>query len=317
MLAYLNYPAAGANVGTGTVNGNVVPVALADAYSSVTGVTLSVGASEGVLLNDSDVDGLPLPIKAVAATGTTTAGGSFTLKANGSFVYLPAVGFSGTDSFSYVATDGTAWSAPSTVTIAVSTPTAPSLTTLDDFDRPQATTLGSLWLQAVGTNPPEPNVQINTNQQAVATATNLGGLAIYDQVFGVKQSASLAQATPLTNAALVLKATGGTVAAAPANYVRVRCEAGHGGEVVVATMMGGSNVSAYVKQAAFPELACNGNGSISAVVDAKGLVTTFVNGNYVGGVQLADVPAWKGTGKVGVQLQSVGAIVDGFAGGSL
>jgi len=317
MLAYLNYPAAGANVGTGTVNGNVVPVALADAYSSAAGVSLSVGASEGVLLNDSDGDGLPLPIKAVAASGITTAGGSYTLKANGSFVYQPAVGFSGPDSFSYVATDGTAWSAPSIVTIAVSIPTAPSLASLDDFDRPQATTLGSLWLQTVGSNPAQPNLQINADQQAVASATNLGGLAIYDQAFTATQTVGLIQATPLANAALVLKATGGTAAAAPANYVRVRCEAGHGGEVVVATMMGGSNVSVYVKQAAFPELACNGNGSISAVVDAKGLVTTFVNGNYVGGVQLADVPAWKGTGKVGLQLQSVGTIVDGFAGGSL
>jgi len=117
---------------------------------------------------------------------------------------------------------------------------------------------------------------------------------------------------------LVLKASGGTVAAAPANYVRVRCEVTPStAEVVVATMMGGSNVSVYVKQAAFPEPTCSGNGSISAVVDGKGLVTTFVNGNYVGGVQLADVPAWKGTGKIGVQLQSVGATVDGFAGGSL
>jgi hypothetical protein len=82
-------------------------------------------------------------------------------------------------------------------------------------------------------------------------------------------------------------------------------------------MMGGSNVSVFVKQAAFPESGCLSTGSLSAVVDAKGLVTAFLNGSFVGGVQLPDVAAWKAPGKIGVQLQTQGVTVDNFLGGSL
>ena len=49
----------------------------------------------------------------------TTANGSLTLNADGSFVYTPNAGFCGTDSFTYTATDGHATSAPATVTITV------------------------------------------------------------------------------------------------------------------------------------------------------------------------------------------------------
>jgi hypothetical protein len=53
---------------------------------------------------------------------------------------------------------------------------------------------------------------------------------------------------------------------------------------------------------------------LSAVVDAKGLVTAFVNGTFAGGVQLPDVAAWKGGGRIGIQLRAVGATADAFAG---
>jgi hypothetical protein len=53
------------------------------------------------------------------------------------------------------------------------------------------------------------------------------------------------------------------------------------------------------------------------VVDGKGLVTAFLNGSFAGGVQLPDVGAWKGGGKIGIQLQTPGATIDDFKGGSL
>ena len=116
---------------------------------------------------------------------------------------------------------------------------------------------------------------------------------------------------PPAKAYLVLKATGGT-AVAPANYVRVGCE---GGQVVVYTMMGGSNVSAYVKQAT---LGACGPGALSAVVDEKGLVTAFVAGGaFAGAVQLPNVAAWKGPGRIGIQLTTVGATADNFGGCTL
>jgi hypothetical protein len=139
---------------------------------------------------------------------------------------------------------------------------------------------------------------------------------VLNQVLLETQGAAFSIATPLADSALVLKATGGT-ATAPANYVRVRCEIANGGEVVVATMLGGSNASVFVKQAAFAAPGCGGDGSLSAVVDAKGLVTAFLNGLFVGGVQLADVAAWKGPGRIGIQLQTMGATVDDFSGSSL
>jgi FtsP/CotA-like multicopper oxidase with cupredoxin domain len=314
MMVYLQYMAAG-TVGGGSGSGNVPPIAVADSYESVTGVTLNVGAAQGLLANDNNTDGLPQPIKAVAATGTTTFGGSYTLNSNGSFAYTPAPGFSGaSDGFSYQVTDGVALSnVAGNVTINLTTPVAPALATLDNFNRVDSTSLGSTWSQVVSSGAAAPNLQVSGNQ-AVAATVGLGGLAIWNPLLLEKQGAGFSSVNPLNDSsALVLKATGGT-AMAPANYVRVRCEAG---SVVVATMMGGSNISIYVPQASFPVADCATAGSLSAVVDAKGIVTTFVNGIYRGGVQLPDVGAWKGSGKIGVQLQTLGAAIDDFTGGSL
>jgi hypothetical protein len=313
MLAYLQFGASGGTQGVGDTN--TIPVAGDDAYESVKGVTLSVGG-RGVLVNDTDADALPQPIKAVAATGNTLNGGTYALNTNGSFTYVPPAGFSGTDSFTYKATDGKALSNSATVTITVANPVAPALALLDDFNRAASINLGSPnWNQVSGGNPAEPNVQLNGSQQAFAKATNLGGLAIWNTLMPAKQGASFTNASPLAGSGLVLKATGGSTSS-PANYVRVRCETGSGGEVVVATMMGGSNVSIFVRQGGFAAPGCLGGGTLSAVVDAKGVVTTFLNGAYIGGVQLPDVAAWKGTGRIGVQLQTANAVVDNFSGGA-
>jgi hypothetical protein len=94
--------------------GNRPPVAVNDSYATTQGTALTVGAP-GVLANDSDPDGNPLSASKVA----DPANGSVTLNANGSFTYTPAAGFSGTDSFSYRAGDGTAQSPTATVTITV------------------------------------------------------------------------------------------------------------------------------------------------------------------------------------------------------
>ncbi|MBP1152244.1 MULTISPECIES: Ig-like domain-containing protein [unclassified Methylocaldum] len=93
---------------------NDPPVASNDAYSTVEGGTLSI-AAPGVLGNDSDPDGDSL--NAVLAGGV--AHGSLNLNANGSFSYTPAVGFTGTDGFTYRANDGTSSSTPATVSITV------------------------------------------------------------------------------------------------------------------------------------------------------------------------------------------------------
>lgn len=313
MLVYLSYQSSGA-IGGGSGSGNAPPVAFNDTYDSIIGVTLNVGAAAGVLANDNNSDGLPQPIRAAAGTGTTIGGGSYTLNANGSFTYTPAIGFIGAnDSFTYQVTDGLALSAVAgTVTINLTMPTAPALATLDNFNRGTVTNLGGNWTQAVASAAAAPNVQV-IGDQAKAVTVGLGGLAIWNAGLLETQGAAFNSGTPLNeSSALVLKATGGS-ASAPANYVRVRCESGN---VVVATMMGGSNVSIYVTQATFPAPLCGATGTLSAVVNAKGIVTTFIGSNYIGGVQLPDVSAWKGPGKIGIQIQTQDAIVDNFSGGT-
>ena len=94
--------------------GNVPPVAVDDSYTTAQDTPLSVPAP-GVLANDSDTDGDTL--SAVLVPNGTT--GSVDLNADGSFTYTPLAGFSGSDHFSYQASDGTALSALATVTITV------------------------------------------------------------------------------------------------------------------------------------------------------------------------------------------------------
>lgn len=91
---------------------NSAPSAAADAYVATLGTALTVSAP-GVLGNDSDADAQSL----TAVLESPPANGTLQLAANGSFTYQPAAGFTGTDSFRYRATDGTARSDAATVTI--------------------------------------------------------------------------------------------------------------------------------------------------------------------------------------------------------
>ena len=114
---------ADSNVATVSITVNPVndaPVAANDAYDVDQDGILNV-AAPGVLGNDSDIDGDDL--SAVLATGPSN--GQLALNPDGSFTYSPNQGFSGADSFTYRASDGSAQSAPATVTITVK-PSAPT-----------------------------------------------------------------------------------------------------------------------------------------------------------------------------------------------
>jgi FtsP/CotA-like multicopper oxidase with cupredoxin domain len=317
MLAFLSYGVQGV-AGAAGLDGNQAPTPLPDSYNGVQDVTTSVSAAEGVLLNDTDPDGLPLPLRAVAINAATAQGGSYQLSSNGAFSYTPAPGFVGDDSFSYTVTDGRALSVAH-VTVTVKKPVVPSnLVLLDDFTRSNATSLGNTlagtaWSQQVGTTTSVPDVGVTSNAARSNTVT-LGGLALLNQVFSPSQAAGFSAAS-YADSALVLKASGGS-ANAPANYVRVRCEIGLNNtpELVIATILGGSNLSMAARQAGFANANCSGGGTLVAAVNAKGLVTAFLNGAYVGGVQLPEVAAWTGAGKLGMQLQTPGAAIDDFSG---
>ena len=112
--------------GVDTSPGHVVKVALNrppkaalaagnDSYSTPYAVPLTVG-TPGVLANDADTgDGDPI----VATQASDPAHGSVTVNANGSFTYTADPQFSGTDTFTYTASDGMDFSAPATVTVGV------------------------------------------------------------------------------------------------------------------------------------------------------------------------------------------------------
>jgi VCBS repeat-containing protein len=108
-----------AKFNTGDVDGPAIqnaPDAAIDAYAASFGQTLDIAAA-GVLGNDIDADGDALTASLVSGP----AHGTLTLNPDGSFAYTPDADITAdlTDSFTYVANDGTADSAPATVTIDV------------------------------------------------------------------------------------------------------------------------------------------------------------------------------------------------------
>ena len=91
------------------------PVASSDAYSTDEDTPLTVNAGSGVLGNDSDADNNALTAVKVSDPSL----GSVTLNQNGSFVYAPAADYTGPDSFTYKANDGSSDSNTATVSITV------------------------------------------------------------------------------------------------------------------------------------------------------------------------------------------------------
>jgi VCBS repeat-containing protein len=90
------------------------PVANADSYAVSKNNPLTVAAA-GVLGNDTDANGDALT--AVLVSGP--AHGTLALNADGSFTYAPAVGYTGGDSFTYQASDGSLDSNVATVSLSI------------------------------------------------------------------------------------------------------------------------------------------------------------------------------------------------------
>jgi VCBS repeat-containing protein len=99
-----------------TVNSPILGVA--DNYVVVGGRTLTADAAHGVLNNDADAYGTPL----TAAVASDVTNGTLSLAADGSFTYTPNATFSGFDSFTYTATDGTYTSDPISAFITIQNP---------------------------------------------------------------------------------------------------------------------------------------------------------------------------------------------------
>ena len=93
---------------------NTAPTAVDDSYLTSEDSPLTIGAG-GLLANDGDLDGDAL----TAARISGPSHGTLSLSADGGFTYTPSASFTGTDSFTYQASDGQLVSNPATVIIQV------------------------------------------------------------------------------------------------------------------------------------------------------------------------------------------------------
>jgi uncharacterized repeat protein (TIGR01451 family) len=112
-------PATVAITVTVTAPSSTSPVAKDDGFTTAEGTSLKI-AAPGVLANDIAAVGAALT--AILVTGP--ARGTLVLNSNGSFLYSPVAGFSGSDIFTYQASDATNLSNVATVSLTV-TPAVP------------------------------------------------------------------------------------------------------------------------------------------------------------------------------------------------
>jgi VCBS repeat-containing protein len=172
-----------ANDGTGDSNtvpvtitvdsSNDTPVAVADVYSTNEDTALTVSLP-GVLANDTDSDSDPLT--SLLLTGPTF--GAVLLQTDGSFVYTPALNFTGADTFTYKANDGTVDSGAAIVTVNVS-PVNDAPTVTDQALNTDQNTAVSGTLLAT-------DVDVPSDVIAFATTSNPtnGTLTSFDQATG-------------------------------------------------------------------------------------------------------------------------------------
>jgi len=116
---------------------NQAPLATSDDDYTVNEDTTLVVNAPGVLENDTDQDMDPLIAKLISSTTS----GSLTLNPDGSFTYLPVKNYTGTDSFSYKASDGTADSETVWVNITIYPVNDPPSAGDDSFTTSEDTTL--------------------------------------------------------------------------------------------------------------------------------------------------------------------------------
>ena len=116
---------------------NTWPVAADDAYSVNQDTLLEVPAP-GVLANDTDAESNP--ITATVVTGPEHAQ-AFSLASDGTLSYLPAAGYVGSDSFTYVVQDSSGGDSVATVTITVVQTNWPPVAVDDSYEAVEGTQL--------------------------------------------------------------------------------------------------------------------------------------------------------------------------------
>lgn len=116
---------------------NNAPTTHSDVYSVGSDGVLDVHQTGGVLKNDSDLDGDSL----TATLVSTVANGILALNLDGSFTYTPNPGYSGDDTFEYMANDGHTNSSVTQVLIHVKNTNTAPLTHEDSYSMSAGGTL--------------------------------------------------------------------------------------------------------------------------------------------------------------------------------
>lgn len=152
------------------VNDPAVPVS--DQYTATEDVTLNVDAQNGLLANDTDVDGDSL----TAALVDSTSHGTIDVNADGSFTYVPDANYNGTDSFTYAVDDGTSTSSPTTVTIAIEAVNNAPTAVADSYTVDEDTTLTVSIAEGVLAN--DTDVESDTLTAAITTTSAHGTVTL-------------------------------------------------------------------------------------------------------------------------------------------
>lgn len=148
------------------------PVAFTDSYSGTEDVTLNVSASEGLLANDTDADNDQL----TASLVTSPTNGTIVLAADGSFTYTPNAGFSGTDSFTYQANDGSLDSNVATVTLNISGDNDAPIAVADNYFVDEDDTLTTTASNGILVNDSDPDG--DTLEAQLVDTTSNGSLTL-------------------------------------------------------------------------------------------------------------------------------------------
>src|SRR5262249_6937546 len=163
-------------VATVTLHVNALPVAQNDSAETDEDVVLNLGASGNVLTNDSDADGTNL----VAVLITNAQHGNVVLNSAGTYTYTPVQNFNGTDSFTYVASDGLGISNVATVTLTVHPVNDAPVGTGDSFDVAQNGSLSVAAIDSVLTNDTDIDSPHSSLTAVNATTPASGTLTFHD-----------------------------------------------------------------------------------------------------------------------------------------
>lgn len=166
-----------ASDGTATVPATVTvtvncPNTAPDAVDDPASTNEDTAVSIEVTANDTDVNGDDVTVQP-GSLSTPSDGGSVVVNPGGkSVTYTPAPDFFGTETFTYRATDGTAQSAPATVTVTVSNVNDPPVATDDAATTPEDTAV---------------TIDVIANDSDIDSAS-LGVVSVSDPPHGTAQS---------------------------------------------------------------------------------------------------------------------------------